>query len=324
MPYDRSAFITRNAIEGVAFDFMTSADQYIADALFTPKVVDKARTKIYQRDLSKLRRIDTKKGTNSEPQLVDEQLFTTDITLEEHKLAREINPRDVRDADMPSLLDQSRAAAQVTNHLLIAREYAAATLATTTGNYPSALTSAIASGSRWNETAGDPESDVIVANTALRNSCGMSANALAIGIETFDKITLSPNFRERTKYTNGGPITEQMVKSYFKVDHLFIGKARYDSANEGVAASVGGFWSTNAIFFVYNPSVGLEDTSFGHMYYTQTPFWSDVYVDQKRKGAAGAMTRVTIGSEYKMGPGFVESASSSDFSAGYLFRTVVA
>ena len=323
MPYDRNAFITRNAIEGVAFDYMTSATDFIADALFTPKVVDNSRKKIYQRDTSKLRYVDTRKGTNAEPQLVDEQLFTSDITLEEHKLGKEINPRDVRDADMPSLLDQSRAAQQVTNHLLIYREKAAADLVTTAANYPSALTSALAGGARWNDPAGDPEADRVTINAALRNACGGEANAVAMGIETFDKLTLSANFRDRTKYTGSGPVTDAMIKAYFKVDYFFIGRARYDSANEGAAASIGGFWGTNAIFYRYNPSVGLEDTSFGHMYYMQSPFWSDVYVDMKRKGSAGAMTRVTVGTEYKLGPGFIESASSSKFSAGYLLRTVV-
>jgi hypothetical protein len=324
MPYDRTAFITRTALEGVAFDFAAPGDGFLADKLFTPKPVDKALKKIGQVDTSKLRVALTEKATNSEPDLIDENIFYTNVTLEEHKLASEINPRDVRDADQPALVGDARKTKIVTLGLQLRREQKAVTLATTTGNYPSGLTSAIASGSRWNEAAGDPESDMVTANQALMNSCGMRANAIAIGDQTMDKIRLSPYFRDRTKYTNPGPIPDDLIKALFGVQYLFVGKARYDSAKEGATASVGGFWSDYAIAYVYNPSPSMEDVGYGLMALEKAPFWVDVFVDQRRTGAAGAMRRITVGSEYKLAPGFVESSSSSKFNAGYLFRTVVA
>lgn len=324
MPYDRSAFITRTPVESVAFDFACDATQFIADAIFTPKPVDKALKKVYQMDGSKLRIPSTKKGTNAEPNLIDEQLFATDITLDEYKVAKDVNPRDVRDADMPALLGEARAAKICTLGLLLEREQIAASLVTTTGNYPAALTSAIASGSRWNEANGDPEADVITANSALVDACGRRANAMAIGDITLDKIRLSPYFRSRTQYTQAGPVPVELVKAYFGVQHLFVGSARYDSALEGAAASRAGFWSDYALLYVYNPSPDLEAVSYGHMYLEKAPFWSTTQMDTKREGPAGAMRRVTVGSEYKMAAGFVVSSSDSDFSAGYLFRTVVA
>lgn len=324
MPYDSSNYITRTPLEGVALDFMVETDGYIADKLFPPKVVDKRKKKIYQADKSKLRHVDTRKGTNAEPNLVDEQLFTRDVDLIEHKLGREINPRDVRDADIPSLLDEGRATRQVTNHLLIDRELEAVTLATTTGNYPSSLTSALSSGSKWNEAGGDPESDMKTINAALRNSCGRDANAIAMSIETYDKLCLSPNFRDRVKYTSREPVNEADLKAYFKVDHVFIAKARYDSAVEGATASIGGFWGANVIAFVYNPSIGLEDLGYGHTYTFNTPFWVDVWEDARRKGSAGAMKRVTVGAEWKLASGYTVGSSDTDFAAGYLLRTTVA
>ncbi len=322
MPYDRAAFITRTALEDVCFDFMVEADAYVADKLFTPKPVATGIKKVYQIDNSKLRFIETRKGTNSEPNLVDEQLFSTAITLEEHKLGREVNPRDVRDADLPSMIGESRAAKQVVNHLLIRRELLAVTLATTIGNYPGALTSALAAGSRWND-AGDPESDKVTVDAAMRNICGRGANALTMAIETFDKLKLSPNFRDRVKYTSGGPVSLEAMKAFFNVDYLFLAKARYDSANEGATSNIAGMWGTNAIFHVYNPSPSLEDVGYGHMYLTKAPFWTDVQEDFKRVGPEGKMKRVTVGTEYAMLPGFVPTNGATTFGAGYLMRTVV-
>lgn len=324
MPYDRSAFVTRTPQEDIAFDFMVDQTGLIADALFTPKKVQKADTKVYQADTSKLKLIETRKKTNAEVDLIDEQLFSRNITLEEHKLGAEVNPRDVRDADVPRLVDEARKVKLVTTSLLLRREDLAATLATTAANYPSDLTSAIASGSRWNETNGDPEADSVTAHNALVNRCGRKANACSMSGDTYRKLKLSPSFRDRVKYTTGGPVTKDAIKALFDVDYLFIGDARYDSTVEGATASISSFWGTNVIFFVYNPSVGLEDVSYGHMYLPEAPFWVETVIDQMRRGPAGHMRRVQVGTEYALDKGFVVSSGDSDFAAGYLFRTAVA
>lgn len=325
MPYDRSVFVTRDPEPSIAFDFMTSADDYIADKLFDPKPVKKADTKVAQFDTSKLRLINTLKGTNAEADIVDEQLFYRNITLQEHKASSEVNPRDVRDADIPQLIGDVRKTKLAMQALLNYRESLAVTLATTSGNYMSTLTSAISSGSRMNEAGGDPEQNKTDADTALLNACGMTANAMACSWETLEKIRNGPIFKSRTQYTSGAPVTDEQIKAFFKVQHLFVGKARYDSANEGAAVSTGGFWGTNVIFFVYNPSVALEDASYGHMYMLGNgPVWTEVEVDKSRSGAAGAMRRITVGCEYVLDKGIVESSTSSKFAAGYLFRTAVA
>ncbi len=324
MPYDRTAFITRTPVEGIAFDFMNDETSFLADKIFTPKPVTKAETKVYSFDTSKLRRVNTRKGTNSEADKIDEQLFSQNVTLQEYKLKKEINPRDEGDADMPVLLGDARAAKIVTQGLLIDREKLAYTMVTTTANYPAALTSAIASGSRWNEAGGSPEADMITANTALKNKCGKQANALAIGDVTLWKIRLSPEFRTRTQYTGAGPVPDALIKQYFGVDYLHVGGARFDSAVEGATSNIDGFWADYALAYVYNPSSSLEDVSFGHMYLRKAPFWSKSYVSEKRNGPMGSMRSVEIGTEYVLASGYIASAADTDFNAGYLFRTVVA
>jgi len=324
MPYDRTAFITRTPVESACFDFAASADQFVADKLFDPKPVTNAATKVPQFDTSKMRVVETQKGTNAEADKIDEQLFYRDITLEEHKLSSDINPRDARDADPAGqrLLSDARKAQIVTLGLLMKREAKAVTLATTSSNYPADLTTALSAGDRWDDT-GDPEAQMSVANLALRNRCGLDANALLVDKDALDRMRLSQNIRSRTQYTNGGPIPDDILKSYFRVDHLFVGRARRDSSYEGVAASMAGFWGANAIAFVYNPSIDMENVSYGHMWWINTPFWSKTIIDEKRTGAAGPMRNVQVGTEYLLDKGMVVSASDSDFAAGYLFRTAV-
>lgn len=331
MPYDRTKYITRTPEESMCFDYMQAQSGFLADKIFVPKVVDHVQKKIYQSDNSKLRKIIGKnRGTNATPALVDEQFFPTNVTLAQYKYGREIDPVDERDADAPvrPLLGNARASALVTGHHLIEVEAEAVTLVTTTSNYPAALTSAISSGVRWNETNGDPEADSITAHQALKTACGMRANAMAIGDATLDKIQLSPYFRERTKYTGAGKVPVDFIKQMFGVEHLFVGDARYDSGIEGGTASVGAFWTDYALMYVYNPSPAVAPepgaVSFAHMYTLARRFWTAINVDETRQGPAGPMRTLQMGAELALGAGFVAGDGDGDFNAGYLFRTVVA
>ena len=164
----------------------------------------------------------------------------------------------------------------------------------------------------------------VTADAALINTCGQKANAVLLDWATWMKIRLSPNFRDRTKYTHLGSVPDDVIKGFFDVDFVFIGKARYNAGMEGAADSISGFWGTNAIFFVYNPSVALEDMAFGLMTLREAPFVVTSEPIPLKRGMAGQMMLVQVSTEYGLMPGFVESSSSSKYAAGYLYRTVVA
>lgn len=324
MPVDRSAFITATPLQNVAFDHFLGDDTFIAKDICTIVPVDKADPKVSQVDGSKLRPVDDARGTNAEPNLTDEQIFTRAIQLNEFKLGGDINPRDVRDADLPALLDEGRKTKVLTSQLALKMEIRAADLILTSGNYATANTSALSSGSKWNEAGGDPETDLLTINEALRNGCGRKSNALILEELTLNKLRLSPVWRSRTQYTNAGPIPLDLIKAYFEIDHLFIGKARYDNAVQGAARSMSKVWGDDAVFFHHDPSTSLEAQNAFLLAMIQQAFWVDVQEDTKRRGAAGYMKRVTVGTEYAFDLGMVESSSSEKFVSAYLLRDVVA
>ncbi|HEY1087541.1 MAG TPA: hypothetical protein VGE37_07600, partial [Archangium sp.] len=232
--------------------------------------------------------------------------------------------RQVRDADVPSMLDETRATKVLTQQLMLKAEIRCADLILTSSNYATANTSALSSGSKWNEAGGDPESDLLTVNDALRNACGRKANALILEELTLWKLRLSPVWRARTQYTNGGPIPVELIKAYFEVDQLFVGKARYDNAIQGAARSMSKVWGDDAVFFNYDPSVSLDSQNAFIQYMVNSAFWVDVQIDTKKKGSAGFMKRVQVGAEYVFEKGIVESSSSSKFVSAYLLRDVVA
>lgn len=320
--YNHSTLRTRTPVERALFDFIVDQTQFLADKLFDPKMVDQAIKKIPQSDSSKLRIANALAKTNARAAKIDEQFFYRDIDLVEYKLGADINPHEIANSDNPSLLDETRKSKLITLGLLMQREAAAATLATTSGNYNASLTSALSAGDRWDDS-GDPEAQAITAHNALVLKCGRKANALAISGTTLRKLKTNANFRDRVKYVTGGPVTIDAMKAFFDVDYIFVSDNVYNTAAEGIADSISTFWGTNAIFFVYQPSVSQEMVGFGAMYMRTSPIWQATITDETRRGPDGPMREVQVGMEYQLAKGIVDGESTGLFAGGYLFRTVV-
>jgi hypothetical protein len=329
MPYNRADFITTSPLTNVALDRFFDEKDLVFPQANTLVPFDKATGKIYQTDgLGKLSLISDERGTDSEPDLDDEQLFGRTITPAEYKAGGEVNPRDVRDADVPGLLDEGRVVMRKTAQMMLAAEKRFADGVLTSSNYPSTLTSALTSGDKWSDAAGNPEEDKLVTiDEALLDWCGKPANAMIIASDVLAKLKLSPEFRSRTQYTQSAGLSDEQIKAYFKVDHLFVGKARYNSALPGAARSITKIWAGNdVVFFHFDPRMPTAADPGQNAFlmpFVGSLWWTDVYVDNKRKGSAGAMKRITVGAEYTFTPGFVESSSSSDYAAAYLLRDVV-
>jgi len=329
MPYNRSDFITTKPLANVALDRFFSADDLVFNKANTMVPFDRATGKIYQTDgLGRLTLISDERGTNSEPDLDDEQIFGREIKPGEYKAGGEINPRDVRDADVPGLLDEARVVQRKTGQLMLAAEKRFADAVLTSSNYMSGLTTALSAGDRWTDAAGNPEEDKLVTvDEALLDTCGKAANAMIIASDVLAKLKLSPEFRSRTQYTQSTGLTDEQIKSYFKVDYLFVGKARYNSALPGAARSITKIWAGNDIVFFYFdpslPSVMNPGQNAFLMPFVGSMWWVKVTIDEKRSGSAGDMKRVVVGAEYAFSPGFVESSTSSKYAAAYLLRDVV-
>ena len=329
MPYNRSDFITTKPLANVALDRFFSPDEFVFNKANTMVPFDKATGKIYQTDgLGRLTLISDERGTNSEPDISDEQIFGREIAPGEYKAGGDINPRDVRDADVPGLLDESRVVSVKTGQLMLAAEKRFADAVLTSSNYMSGLTTALSAGDRWSDAAGNPEEDkLVLVDEALLDTCGQRANAMIIASDVLAKLKLSPEFRSRTQYTQSEGLSDEQVKAYFKVQHLFVGSARYNSALPGAARSVTKIWAGNDIVFFYFdpklPSPLDPGQNAFLMPFVGAMWWVDVTLDDKRVGGAGKMKRVTVGAEYAFAPGYVESKTSSKYASAYLLRDVV-
>lgn len=319
---DGSQFTTRTALADYAVQLLNEATSFIATDVLPPKYVEKSESKKYQYDTAMIKEVETEADSKAEANEVDYGVFTSNLTTKPHKLKGQVDPKDAANADAAvrdMKYDQSQ---NIMQRLLIKMERKMVALVLDATNYPSALTSTLAAGFTWLDAAGDPENDSIVAAEAVENSCLKAPNAAAMSGTTFRRLKTSPAFRERIKYTNGGPVPADAIKAFLGVEHLFICGAKYDSAVQGATSTKGDIWDDSVLFFVHNPNPALKQVSFGHTW-MRKDFYSFEWEDQKRGSADGRIQWVEQGLEYVQGPGMVVSSADNDFAAGYLLKNVI-
>ena len=142
----------------------------------------------------------------------------------------------------------------LTESLLLNKEYKVASAlfnGTTFASYTEALSTS-ASRYRWDDYVNSaPMDDAKYAlNSKIAANSGATSDiALVIGADVWTSLSEHPDLLDRIKYTQMGIVTEDLVKTAFGISNLYIGKAMYNSANEGQAASLSRVWGKSALFF---------------------------------------------------------------------------
>jgi len=329
MALNRADFITRTPADNMLFMLLNDDQDFIGLDVFPYKPVDAQQKKKYQTDTGHLKPVDDVGDSKAAPRKVEYDVFSSNITTSLYKLGADVDPRDEAIFDVPVSQVRQLQMRNIASRLRLAHELRVASMVTTSGNYPTALTSALTTGTnRWIDAGGDFEADSNTARKAIKNQCGKLPNAVAMSLTTFDQLRTSPLFRDRVKFTNSFLDFEAVKKTVavaLNVEHIFIGGAKYDSANDGATANVGDVWGSGyVLFFYYNPSPALYDVSFGHTWIRKNLYTYEA-LDPKRGSADGRITEIEGGWEYDYGPGFVaDSSHTTLFGAGYLFRNVTA
>jgi hypothetical protein len=144
----------------------------------------------------------------------------------------------------------------LTEQLALNKEYLVASALFNTGatgfsGYTEAL-SASASRYKWSDyTNSTPIDDVEYAkNTKIAASSGATADiCMVVGADVWTQLKNHPDVLERIKYTQTGIITEALVQEVMGISGLYVGKALYNTANEGQTATLARVWGKYALVF---------------------------------------------------------------------------
>ena len=320
-----ASFKTTTALENFSIRAANEMTDFIADEVFPPVIVSKEDCKVYQYDSSQFAVVDSRKASKAQADSIDYGVFTSSKSCLLHKLQAEYDPADAAQFDSVVANLEQDAALQLMEALMLYKETEAVTLATTSGNYPAALTATLAADATWIVTGGDPEGTSAVARAAVKSACSKAPNAAAMAWTTFEKLRAAPYFIDRMKYTNASVSSDafaEMLKSWMGVQSLAICKATKSTNIEGAATVLADVWDDSILFYVKNTSASPKSMRYGANYIFNQ-LYTHKWQDESRGSGKGRIQKLEMGLSYVLSPGAVVSSSDSDFTAGYLLKNVV-
>jgi hypothetical protein len=296
---------TDSVLSGVSIKYTN--DELIADQVL-PVVPVKKESDLYYIYTRNWKLPQSKRAAGAEANEVEWNLSTSTYTTEEYALKDLIPDRVRSNADNPLDMDVDTTE-NLTELVQLGREKRVADIVFGAANY-GAQTSALAGANQWDDYAGsDPIGDVRDAKAIVHAASGKSPNVMVIGYQAFLKLLDHPDVLERIKYTQKGLITADLLASLFEVDRILVGKALYDTTQEGVAESLSYVWGKSVALIYSQPSPGLKKVSFGYQFQSRG-FRTKKWREEGRDGD------------------FVETGEIRDeklvaAATGYLYTTVV-
>ena len=283
-------------------------EEYIAEKIFPIVKVKTATGKYYIYDKAKFRKAESLRGMGSRTNEVDYGIsISTAYVIKEHAL-KEIVPDELLDQAVAPLTPEMDAAENVTEKLLIEKEFDLAAWMQTVGNFTNSNT--LVGLEQWSTLASTPISAIAAGKTLIHAAIFREPNTLILGKEVYDKVILVTEVIDRIKYTQLGVATTELLAKVFGIDRVLIGGAGYESANEGATSSMAYIWGKYAWLAYITPRPGIKQISFGYHFQDKVRV-VDKWYDKDRKGT---FVRVT--------DRYVREVISE--TAAYLFKNAVA
>lgn len=121
----------------------------------------------------------------------------------------------------------------------------------------------------WDDfTAGDPINDVLTARRTISNNTGYDGNTMVLGYIVHQALVNHPDIIDRVKYvqTATAANVEQALAACFGVSNYVVGKASYNSANEGQTFSAAAIIDDDCLVCYVSPTPGIMDASAGYTF----------------------------------------------------------
>lgn len=121
----------------------------------------------------------------------------------------------------------------------------------------------------WDDfTSGDPFSDVLLAKRTISNNTGQPGNSMVLGYIVDVALQNHPDIIDRIKHVQiAGPgNVEVALRSLFDVDNYIVGKATYNSANEGQSGTYTAIIDDDCLVCTIAGNPGIMTASAGYTF----------------------------------------------------------
>ena len=257
-------------------------EAYVAEQIL-PAIPTKTRTgKYFIYDKSKFRLTQSLRSMGSPANEIDYGLTKSAAYVCKDHALKEVVPDELKKQAPSPLNPELDATENITERLLIEKEYDLATYMSNTANLTNNTT--LSGTSQWSDYAdSDPIGDVKAAKSAIHAKIFHEPNVLLLGKQVYDKLLDHPDIIDRIKYGGGQVATDVILARLFGVDKVIVGAAGYNTATEGQADSMAYIWGKNAWLLYVPPKPGIRQIAFGYHFQYQTRK-VDKWYDKDREG----------------------------------------
>lgn len=267
---------TVQALTDVSISYAQEETAFIGPACFPEIMSDKQQNKYYLFDEADFHRDEARErapGTESEGSGYAQTsaqfdcvryAFHKDIPSEHYNNEDEASEVEINSTEF------------VTQKMLICRERKAAAAFFATGVWATDITGvAAAPGAgqtlRWSRAGSTPFDDVENAANTVELATGRRPNRGIIGADVWKTWKNHPDFVDRIKYTAIGQVGEGLVGTLLGAEgqpmEIYVGRAVYNTAAKGQAASNARIWNAKRALFVYaNPKPSRRRATAGAIF----------------------------------------------------------
>lgn len=229
-----------------------SNNSFIAESLFPVINSDLEKVDIFEFNKEAFQVYDTERAIRANSNVISPKGFKKHTTtLTEHDLAYPIDYREEEEARKIKL--QVHATNVVTQGLLLKLETQCAALAQDPNKYPATNKIALSGTSQFTHKDSDPVGVIDDAKDAISRQIGQDPNTLVMGQEVWESLKRNESLKGLIANSTNKIVTLNLLKEFFEVENIVIGKAIYSNANDQFAR----VWGNN-IILAYVPKLNAR------------------------------------------------------------------
>ncbi len=229
-----------------------SNNSFIAESLFPVISSDLEKVDIFEFNKEAFQVYDTERAVRANSNVISPKGFKKHTTtLTEHDLAYPIDYREEEEARKIKL--QVHATNVVTQGLLLKLETQCAALAQDPTKYPATNKIALSGTSQFTHKDSDPVGVIDDAKDAISRQIGQDPNTLVMGQEVWESLKRNESLKGLIANSTNKIVTLDLLKEFFEVENIVIGKAIYSNASDQFER----VWGNN-IILAYVPKLNAR------------------------------------------------------------------
>lgn len=229
-----------------------SNNSFIAESLFPVINSDLEKVDIFEFNKEAFQVYDTERAIRANSNIISPKGFKKHTaTLTEHDLAYPIDYREEEEARKIKL--QVHATNVVTQGLQLKLEKQCAELAQDSKNYSTDNKIALSGTSQFTDDNSDPVGVIDDAKNSISRQIGQDPNTLVMGQEVWESLKRNKSLKGLIASTSNKIITLDLLKEFFEIENIVVGKAIYSNANDKFER----VWGNN-IILAYVPKLNAR------------------------------------------------------------------